>query len=58
VLDLDLPGLQLGGQSQPDVRKLLARLGEHRLTVLLELLAERIDVRLVELVAGAFRRAA
>jgi hypothetical protein len=48
MLDLHLLGLQFRGQFQPDVRELLAHLGEYRVAVLLKFLAKRIDIGLVQ----------
>ena len=57
MLDLDLFRQQFSREFQPNVRHLLAHLGEHGLAVLLELAAERVNVVLIDLVAGAFRAA-
>src|SRR5262249_8566238 len=48
---------QLRGQAQPNVRHFLADLGEHGVTVLLELAAKCVDVVLVDLIPRAFRAA-
>jgi len=55
MLDLHLLRLQFSREPQPNVRHLLAHSSEHGLAVLLKFLTERIDIRLVQLVARAFR---
>src|SRR5262249_16913848 len=57
VLDLELLRLQFGRELQPDVRHLLAHSSKYSLTVFLELLAEGVEIGLIDLIATAFRAA-